>query len=523
MVKPRSRLMKGALYGVQFKFRSMVSKVLSTTLIGIDAFPIQVEAIVTSGKWNLKIVGLPDGALREARERVRCAIFNSGFRLPQGEIVVSLAPAELPKTGSGFDLAIALAVLAGDGQLDPKTLKGRIFLGELSLDGHLKQVKGVLAAGLYARKREGLKMVVPLENEGDGALLHEVPLEVAGSLTEVVAALKGHVFLKRAVPRTIAADVIDQHTFADVQGQFAGKRALEISAAGNHNLLFVGPPGSGKTMLAERLPALLPPLEREDALEVSRVEEIVFGTQRKSLLRPFRSPHHTCSTAGLVGGGSPPKPGEITLAHRGVLFLDELPEFRRDALESLRQPLELKKLTISRSTTRITFPADFTLIAAMNPCPCGKRGLERESCRCTPPQIRAYLSRVSGPVLDRIDLQLWVRPVSARELITKPVEDPTATMQERVMNAIKRRKNRGQKQSNGQISQKDILTYCRATDGAVRILGDAVDKFKLSARAYSRALKVARSVADLEDSESVKEAHVAEALSYRLSFEKLIE
>jgi magnesium chelatase family protein len=496
----------------------MFAKVFSSTILGIEAFPVEVEAHLSAGKNNIRIVGLPDGILRESRERVRCAIFNSGFKIPNGEVVVSLAPADLPKTGSGFDLAVALAILASDGQIDSSSLRGRLFLGELALNGRLKPVSGALSTALLCKKMRDFLLVVAEGTCAEAGLVSGVEIETAASLAEVASALIGERPLRRS-------DWVRENSppwrgagFGDVRGQFAAKRALEICAAGGHNLLLVGPPGSGKSMLAERLCSILPALTNEELLEVCRIYDSSHDVELgESTRRPFRAPHHTTSLAGLVGGGPGPRPGEISLAHKGILFLDELPEFRRDALESLRQPIESRRVSLSRANRRLIFPADFTLLAAMNACPCGKRGMIRELCRCTPAQITRYLSRVSGPILDRIDLQLWVQPVGSSELFSTPVDDPTEGMRRRVLSSqeIQRKRNKGR--LNSRVSSKELERISHLDDIGVEILRGAVEKLKLSARSYSRALKVGRTIADIAGSEVVKSEHISEALSYRLN------
>jgi len=500
----------------------MFAKVISSTIVGIEAFPVEVEAHLAGGKPNIRIVGLPDGSLRESRERVRCAIWNSGYIPPAGEVVVSLAPADLPKSGSGFDLAIALAVLACDQKIDGSLLSGRLFLAELALDGRLKAVPGTLASTLLCRRMEGLKLVVAHEGRGNGNLVPGVQVESASSLVEVVSALSGHSLLETEPRELKKSKIWVGPTVGDVKGQHAAKRALELSAAGGHNLLLVGPPGSGKSMLAERLSSILPKLSSEDLLEVLRIHECSWDGQRgtlHSMERPYRAPHHSTSLAGLIGGGPGPLPGEISLAHKGVLFLDELPEFRREALESLRQPMESRKVLLSRANRRLTFPADFTLLAAMNPCPCGKKGLAREVCRCTPPQIQRYLSRISGPILDRIDLQLWIKPVESTELFSDADEDPTPAIRNRVEAAQRIQQERNQGRLNSRVSGRELQKLFRLEDSGRDVLKMAVEKLHLSGRAYTRTLKLARTISDLEQCDIINSAHVSEALSYRISLE----
>lgn len=489
----------------------MVAKTFSTTIVGIDAFPVEIEAQARGGKNDVfRIVGLPDGVLRESRERVRCAITNSGFWIPSGELVVSLAPADLPKTGSGFELAIALAILAASEQIDSSRFQELLFIGELALDGRLKPVPGLLATAILCRTKKR-SLIAPLgANLG---VIPQVDIRVAENLKEVVGYLIGKCGLGRAEQRVAVRK--KRVGFGDVKGQHLAKRALEIGAAGGHNLLMVGPPGSGKSMLAERLPSILPELSAEEYLEVLRIQECSEGKGLRldELNRPFRAPHHTTSLAGLVGGGMGPRPGEISLAHHGVLFLDELPEFRRDALESLRQPLESRRVTVSRANLRLTFPADFTLVAAMNACPCGKRGGRGELCNCLPPQIKKYLSRISGPILDRIDLQLWVSPVESDKLFGVSEPDDTLLILGRVERAHKLQRERNKGKLNSRTG--DLEQYLE--DSAKSILRTAVEKLSLSARAYTRSLRVSRTISDLAGCDSIRSEHVAEALSYRIS------
>lgn len=502
-----------------------VSRIRSSCLLGVEAQPVEIEAKTLGGKNLLKIVGLPDGVLREARERVRCAILNSGFYMPDGEVVVSLSPAELPKTGSGFDLAIALAILAADGQLNRRELGRHIFLGELALDGRLRKTKGVLATGINLKKNPGASLIVPRANAPELSILKNNQIKLADNLTQVVQALNGHLILP-SVPNTdrslATLEGFHAVTFKDVKGQLAAIRACEIAAAGGHNLLFIGPPGSGKSMLAERLPSILPPLSEEEQLEVLSIYDAHFLKRNNRIdLRPYRAPHHTCSTPGLIGGGIGPTPGEISLAHKGVLFLDELPEFKREGLESLRQPLEERKLTLSRATKRITFPADFTLVAAMNPCPCGKRGSVNGGCRCSLPQIKRYLSKISGPLLERIDLQLWVAPPKIGELSSSQTLDRTEDMRLRVSNARKTQFKRTNK-LNSHLVTSELQTHATLNQEAKSLLNTAAEKLNLSARSYMRTIKVSRTIADLEGREEILSSDVAEALSYRLKLEELV-
>lgn len=501
------------------------SRVRSSCLLGIDAVPVEVEAKVLPSRGNiLKLVGLPDGVLKEAKERVKCAILNSGFLMPEGEIIVSLSPAELPKTGSGFDLAIALAILAADGQLVRQTLCDKIFLGELALDGRLRKTKGALAAGIHLRKTPELTLIVPRLNSGELSILRNDRIHLANNLAETVHAINGRCILSTppvlALRRNYKKD--GELTYKDVRGQPVAIRACEIAAAGGHNLLFIGPPGSGKSMLAERIPSILPPLMEEEQLEVLSVYDAHYlQLSREQDRRPYRAPHHTCSTPGLIGGGAGPTPGEISLAHKGVLFLDELPEFKREGLESLRQPLEEKKLTLSRATKRVTFPADFMLIAAMNPCPCGKKGSLGGGCRCNEGQIKRYLSKISGPLLERIDIQLWVYPPKIEELRGVASKDRTEEVREHVKKARDLQIMRAGK-LNSFLTTSELQTHQQMSTEAQDLLERVAKKHALSARSYMRAIKVSRTIADLAGVEEISSQEMAEALSYRLKIEEIL-
>jgi magnesium chelatase family protein len=499
-----------------------VSRVLSSCLLGVEAVGVEVEAKVVGGKNQLRIVGLPDGVLREARERVRCAILNSGFFIPNGEVVVSLSPAELPKTGSGFDLAIALAILSADGQINRRALIGKVFLGEVALDGRLRKTKGALAAGIYIKDKSQLSLIVSSANAQELAILKNERIRVAETLSEVVSAINGKTTLQRPPANSSQSVLACGPTFKDVKGHQAAIRVCEIAAAGGHNLLFIGPPGSGKSMLAERIPSILPPLREEELLEVLSIYDAHFNKREsQNMTRPFRSPHHTCSTPGLIGGGAGPAPGEISLAHRGILFLDELPEFKREGLESLRQPLEERKLTLSRANKRITFPADFALIAAMNPCPCGKRGAPNGGCRCGISAIKSYLNKISGPLLERIDLQFWLNPPKIDELAVKQELDRTEQLKEKVSKAREIQVGRGNK-LNSQLNATEVEKYAELENDAQGILNSAAKQLNLSARGFVRTIRVARTIADLEGRERVGAGEIAEALSYRLKIEELV-
>ncbi len=511
------------------------AKVLSATCFGLDVVPVEVEAQIFSALRRFALVGLPDGVLRESKDRVRCAIENSGFGFPNSEVIVSLAPAALPKFGASFDLAVALSVLAADGQVKHAVLESVLVLGELSLDGSIKPVPGVLSICLQAKKNRITRVIIPALNAREASLIEGVAVYPVSHLTECVSFLNGHQTIEAVVPRALEEvssqgeqSLAAQQTFGDVVGQYAAKRAMQIVAAGGHNLLMVGPPGAGKSMLAMRLPSIMPPLTRDEAVEITRIYSTLIGRaafrdysgkEHSSLIqqRPFRAPHHTISAAGLIGGGSEPLPGEISLSHRGVLFLDELPEFKRDALEALRQPLESGRVLISRSRFHVQFPSRFLLVAAMNPCPCGRRGTGYGDCKCSPLALQRYQMKISGPLLDRIDLQLSIAAVPVASLQAPLQKDPTAEMAFLVNKARSIQRQRFKKQKlNSQMSSAEIKTYCTLFPEAVSFLEKAASKLVMSARAYQRILKVSRTIADLEGQESISKEHIAEAVSYRL-------
>ncbi|HUS24919.1 MAG TPA: YifB family Mg chelatase-like AAA ATPase [Candidatus Binatia bacterium] len=493
-----------------------LATVLSRAQNGLRADPVTVEVHLAPGLPGMSVVGLPEAAVREARDRVRAAIVNCGFKFPQWRITVNLAPADLPKEGGRFDLAMALGILAASDQLPTEPLQRLEVLGELSLAGDIRPVAGALPAALKAAA-SGHRLLVPRANAAEATLARSAQVHAASHLAALCTALHAGA-LETALPASPQPAPSSAPDLADVRGQHQARRALEVAAAGGHSLLMVGPPGSGKSMLAQRLSGLLPPLSDEEALEVAAVSSASqngFDAARWGQ-RPYRAPHHTASGVALVGGGSGPRAGEITLAHLGVLFLDELPEFSRDVLEVLREPLETGHITISRAARQADFPARFQLVAAMNPCPCGYLGDTSGQCRCTPNQVSHYRARLSGPLLDRIDLQIFV-PRIERALLTAPAAEPAETsaqVRARVVAAHARQQAR-QGKPNARLVTREIEAHCAPEDAARAVLDAAMERLRLSARGYHRVLKVARTLADLAGVERVAAPHVAEAVRYR--------
>lgn len=498
----------------------MFARVDSCSILGMEVVKVEVEVNASGNMPGIYMVGLPDATVKESYRRIKAAIANSELPFSRQRITVNLAPAHLRKEGSNFDLPIALAMLAVTGCLKPESLAGRLVVGELALDGKVRGVRGSLAVALWARRQGREEIILPRQNLGEAAQVGGIRVVGVSDLREALEYLRGKPIDTAAPPRGEPQEA-SCPCLSEVKGQLRAKRALEIAAAGLHNLLFIGPPGSGKSMLAERLPGILPPLSEEEALEVSSIHSVAglldpgkpLGTRP-----PFRAPHHTISNVGLVGGGSNlPRPGEITLSHRGVLFLDELPEFRRDALEVLRQPLETGYVTISRSLVCANFPARFLLVAGMNPCHCGFLGDRQRPCDCPPGRLRSYYSRISGPLLDRIDLQVEVPRLTPRELVELPQGETTEKVRERVMLARERQKARWKDAAlaNGNVGLGQLRASCRLDDEARRFMYLAAEKLGLTGRGFDRCLRVARSIADLAGRDEVAVADLAEAVQYR--------
>jgi len=505
----------------------MLFKTQSAAVYGIDAYLVKVEVDVGSGKMGeFTVVGLPDVAVKESRDRIKAALKNCGFDFPAPQsITINLAPADIRKEGSAFDLPMALGILGCTGMFFGKTLQDFVFLGELSLDGGVRPVRGALSAALAARERGVRNLAVPETNAREAAVVEGIDVFAVRSLpqaVDLVNAPESFSPVRVDAQEMLAAASQYPVDLRDVRGQQAAKRALEVACAGGHNILFIGPPGAGKTMLAKRIPTILPPLSLEEAIETTRIHSVAGLLEDSRGLvgtRPFRSPHHTISDAGLIGGGAVPRPGEVSLAHHGVLFLDELPEFQRNVLEVLRQPLEEGAVTIARAAISVAFPARFMLTAAMNPCPCGFFGDPTRECHCTPPQIQRYVSKISGPLLDRIDIHIEVPAVRYRELRGDAAAEGSAAVRERVLRARQAQLDRFRSEkhiyANAQMPPKLLRKHCAISAESEKLLENAMTRLGLSARAHDRILKVARTIADLDGAAGIESKHISEAVQYR--------
>jgi magnesium chelatase family protein len=501
---------------------SMISKVASAACFGIHAYPVDIEVDIANGLPQMNIVGLPDQSIKESKERVRAAIKNCGYPFPPERVTINLAPADIKKEGPAFDLPMALGILAGTGVIDPEKLQSYVFLGELALDGRLRPIKGTIVMTSVLKSRG--PFMIPYENACEATLEKNAVIYPIRSLKEVVEFLRGETQIEAAktgLNNTASFAQEESVDFSEVHGQSFAKRAIEIAVAGNHNLLFIGPPGSGKTMLSRRIPTILPPLELEEAIEITKIYSVAgLSTNENSLIRarPFRAPHYSISPVALIGGGSWPKPGEISLAHGGVLFLDEFPEFRRDVLESLRGPIEEGEINIARAKMQVIYPARILLISAMNPCPCGHLNDPQKACRCSLGQIQKYQNKISGPILDRIDLHVEIGPLPFQTLSNQEPGECSKKIRERIIRCREIQKARFAREPfkfNTTMRSRDIRQFAQPDPEGRKLLEMAMRELHLSARAYFKILKVSRTIADLADCENIQAEHIAEAIQYR--------